>query len=367
MGYQVMSNFDVCWCKLYYEDKKNTFKVRPVIILDDKNALIIKLTTNANRLGQKGEYLLLDWNKEGLNKPSIARLTKIIKLRKSTILNYIGHLSDRDVINIKAQLKSNNYLNNVIIEKLEIHDTLNKNIWNDDMTLRSDVESKLYDIIDEFVEDSNFLTIDDIITANIVGSNASYNYTDNSDLDLHLVVDFSSLSDDEKFVGYASDGERIIFNRRYDIDINGVNAEIYVEDIKSLPVSNGIYDLFKGEWVKRPIKLNPPKTNNKLYSSIYSKKYDDAMGLLDSADTSKDIQKFINQLYVDRRNSLAKDGEAGIENQVFKDIRNCGLLDKLKDKYYELRSQELSLNSVGDEDATQLESILLQTRFGQKF
>ena len=255
-------------------------------------------------------------------------------------------------------------MNNIITEKLEIHDTLNKNIWNDDMTLRSDVESKLYDIIDEFIEDSNFLTIDDIITANIVGSNASYNYTDNSDLDLHLVVDFSSLSDDEKFVGYASDGERIIFNRRYDIDINGVNAEIYVEDIKSLPVSNGIYDLYNSKWIKKPIKLKAPEIDNNLYNNIYSKKYDEAMKLLDLADESKDIQKFINQLYVDRRNSLAKDGEAGIENQVFKDIRNCGMLDKLKDKYYELRSQELSLNS---DDDTQLESILLQTRFGQNF
>ena len=131
-------------------------------------------------------------------------------------------------------------------------------------------------------------------------------------------------------------------------------------------MSNGIYDLFKGEWIKRPIKLKAPKIDNKLYNQLYSEEYDKAIKLLDSAEKSKDIQAFINQLYVNRRNSLAKDGEAGIENQIFKDIRNCGLLDKLKDKYYELRSQELSLSS-DDTDDTQLESILLQTRFGQKF
>lgn len=231
---------------------------------------------------------------------------------------------------------------NTINEKLETHNELNPKIWNSDMTLRPDVEQKLYNIIDEFVENSHFLTTDDIITANIVGSNASYNYTEYSDLDLHLVIDMNALSEDERFVEYTGDCERIIFNRRYDIELNGVEVEIYVEDIRTMPISNGIYDLFKGEWISKPTKLEFPETNNNLYRSTYDENKDKAVSLLNDATDSKQIQQFINDLYILRRNSLASDGEAGIGNQVFKDLRNEGILDKLKDKYYELRSDELS-------------------------
>ena len=154
---------------------------------------------------------------------------------------------------------------NMLNEKLETHDTLNPKIWNSDMTLRKDVEDKLYKIIDEFIENSHFLKIDDILAANLVGSNASYNYTEDSDLDLHLVVDLSAISEDATFAGYTGDCERIIFNRRYDIEMNGVEIEIYVEDIRTAPVSNGIYDLFKGEWIRKPIQLVFPEVNNNLY------------------------------------------------------------------------------------------------------
>lgn len=239
-----------------------------------------------------------------------------------------------------------------IVEKLETHDTLNPKLWNDDMTLRSDVEQKLYQIIDEFVENSHFLTTDDIITANLVGSNASYNYTEYSDLDLHLVVNLSELSEDEKFAGYTGDCERIMFNRRYDIEMNGVEVELYVEDIRTAPVSNGIYDLYKSKWIRKPTKLVFPEMNNNLYKSVYDDNKSKAVDLLSNAKDAKQIMKFINDLYLTRRDSLAVDGEVGIGNQVFKDLRNEGLLDKLKDKYYELRSDELSLSTE-----TNLESI----------
>lgn len=252
----------------------------------------------------------------------------------------------------------------MIYEKLEIHDTLNPKIWNKDKTLRDDIKNALYDVIDEFINNSNFLTKDDVITANIVGSNASYNYTDFSDLDLHLVVDFDELSNDSKFVGYATDGERVIFNRRYDIDLNGVNVEVYVEDIKSLPVSNGIYDLYKEKWIKQPIKLKAPEMYNKLYNNIYNKVKDEAVDLLDNAPSAKSIKEFINKLYIDRRESLAKDGEAGLYNQIFKDIRNEGLLDNLKDLYYDLRSQELSIDEDSVDNVSQLETILRNMPFG---
>lgn len=73
----------------------------------------------------------------------------------------------------------------------------------------------------------------------------------------------------------------------------------------------------------------------------------------ESEEKSKAISDFIEDLYDLRKESIATDGEYGIGNLVFKEFRNRGYLDKLKDMKNEERSKELSLeklskNSKGD-------------------
>ena len=58
------------------------------------------------------------------------------------------------------------------------------------------------------------------------------------------------------------------------------------------------------------------------------------------------IEDAINSLYLVRQNSLETEGEYGPGNQLFKEIRNLGLLDKLKAAYKQSRSKELSLESL---------------------
>jgi hypothetical protein len=45
-----------------------------------------------------------------------------------------------------------------------------------------------------------------------------------------------------------------------------------------------------------------------------------------------------------RKIGLAEEGEASVGNLVFKELRNEDMITKLKDRYYELRSEELSEN-----------------------
>ena len=59
------------------------------------------------------------------------------------------------------------------------------------------------------------------------------------------------------------------------------------------------------------------------------------------------IEDMINKLYLMRKYSLWIDGEVGQGNLLFKEIRSLGLLDRLKDRLYELRSKYLSLESKG--------------------
>lgn len=57
------------------------------------------------------------------------------------------------------------------------------------------------------------------------------------------------------------------------------------------------------------------------------------------------ILAFIEELYDLRKKSIADDGEFGLGNLVFKQFRNLGYLDKLKDLKNEKKSDELSLES----------------------
>ena len=83
-------------------------------------------------------------------------------------------------------------------EKFEIHDTLNPKLWSSNNTLLPDVESRIYSIVNHFKR--NLSVPIDIIDVHIVGSNASYNYSDTSDVDVHIVANFDSVKADKEIV-----------------------------------------------------------------------------------------------------------------------------------------------------------------------
>lgn len=63
-------------------------------------------------------------------------------------------------------------------------------------------------------------------------------------------------------------------------------------------------------------------------------------------DFINNIDKFIEDLYNLRKESITKDGEFGIGNLIFKEFRNKGYLDKLKELKIELENKEMSLENL---------------------
>lgn len=225
-------------------------------------------------------------------------------------------------------------------------DILNPKLFDEQNMLLSKVREALLDVANQFLQDVEEDTdievpIFDII---LVGSNASYNYTEYSDIDIHIVTDLSRISRcDPELAGKLMNSERYIFNQNYDIEIQDIEAEVYVEDINSNTISNGIYSILDNEWVKYP-KIEDTSIDYDIEEDpSYLNIIDDIKELLEYSDlTSEDIENTIDNIYLMRKYSLAKEGEYGTGNLIFKQIRNIGLLDKLKDKLYELRSDELS-------------------------
>ena len=114
-------------------------------------------------------------------------------------------------------------------EKIEKHNELNPLLF-DNEDLKPEVKEKIKDIVSTFkkdlLESGVSIEIKDII---LVGSNVSYNYTKNSDLDIHIVVDSSKLDCNPEIYTLLYGAYRSLFNKNYDITIKGIPVEIYVE------------------------------------------------------------------------------------------------------------------------------------------
>lgn len=227
-----------------------------------------------------------------------------------------------------------------------MNDILNPKIFDSKGKMIKSVRLAILDIVDEFidqVDESVDLPILDVI---LVGSNANYNYTDKSDLDIHIVTNFNDISDDNNLAGLFTNDERKIFNSKYDISIKGISAEVYVEDVNGASTtSNGIYSVLNDSWIKVPVREDLPEFN--IEDTGYNELPRQADRLLNDSDvSSSEIQEFIDALYLMRKYSIMSDGEYGEGNLAFKELRSRGILDDLKDKLEEVRSKELSLESM---------------------
>lgn len=238
-------------------------------------------------------------------------------------------------------------------EALEKHDELNPDLWEND-ELKSEVKDKLLEIVNKFKEnlseDDIELDIKDIV---IIGSNANYNYTEQSDIDLHIVADTSVYEDQKELAVKLYDAYKRLFNNKYDPTIYGHEVEIYVEPDNIRANSNGMYSLNTG-WLKFPENTAIPELDEVELQSLVS----DYEEKIQNADSIDEIDNVINDLYILRQQSILSDGEYGIGNQCFKEIRNLGLLKELKDKKVQLETEEMSLTeSLTSDDEALLKSL----------
>ena len=310
----------------------------------------------------------------------------------------------------------------------EAHETLNQDLWDENNKLKPEVKEKLDLIVEKFKErlkeDGVDINVDDVV---LVGSNANYNYTDKSDIDLHLIADLSIYKDKEDLAQVVYNAYRRLFNDKFDPMIYGHEVELYVEPkeevedtMKIKPLeslnedteeyyvlaisdrggnsdyikgpmtkeeateyakilrkdaskyyrerylvypknripgrykhllsneslnestanSNGVYSLYNG-WLKEPIRDDIPNVELEPELSEWKEKAEGARGSIE------DIEKFLNDVYVLRQDSILKEGEFGKGNLIFKQLRNEGILQSLKDLKVTLENKAMSLPDDG--------------------
>ena len=71
-------------------------------------------------------------------------------------------------------------------------------------------------------------------------------------MDLHIVVDFSKISDDTELAKSFFDAARWRWNELHDIVMYGHEVEIFVENVGHVTHSSGIYSIMEDDWVTSP-------------------------------------------------------------------------------------------------------------------
>ena len=224
-------------------------------------------------------------------------------------------------------------------DTVKFHDRLNHRLWDGSEHLHPAVKDKLLEIAADFQE---FLGVPDLDVKDITisGSNAAYNYTPNSDIDLHLVVDLPEADRSEVF-RELFDAKKYQYNDMHNIKIGGYDVELYVQNPHEEHHSQGIYSLLKNGWVSVPKRRKPEVDDVSVRS-----KAEDLAARIDDAVASKDynriatLQKKIKAM---RKAGLEREGEYGSDNLAFKVLRNQGYIKKLVDARNFARDLELSL------------------------
>lgn len=237
-------------------------------------------------------------------------------------------------------------LNNPVL----IHDQLNPVLWDTETNkLLPDVREALLNIYNDFLSSnftSNSVTIP-VVDLHLLGSQAGYNYTEHSDIDLHLLVNFELLYEKDEVLQLLYQTVTRKFNSDLDVTVKGIPVELYIQDLKSVNRSSGVYSVFEDKWIQEPgqppeIDQETLETANEIADELIAA----TKAVLDNRDstTLEEVEQLINDIYVVRKQSLTEFNEFSAGNLAFKILRNTGMLDEIKELHKELRGKELSLS-----------------------
>ena len=238
-----------------------------------------------------------------------------------------------------------------------VRDKLNPEIWlisKKESKMKPEIRERLLDIANQFVEFLDVpVFVDDII---MTGSLANYNWSNYSDVDLHIIVDFTQFPKEQiELFQKLFTLKKILFNTNHNITIKNFEVELYAQDEKEIHTSSGVYSVLFDEWITKPEKINVKIDNKVLMNKVksWTEKIDEVIEDAEEGndlEKSKDIiDKLKKKLKDYRGEGLSGDGEFSYENLVFKFLRRNGYIEKLYNFEDKLIDKSLSLeNSIGE-------------------
>ena len=239
-----------------------------------------------------------------------------------------------------------------ILQSFTTQDELNPNIWdyedssnNKEPEMYSDVRDKLLESSQNFI---NFigakLDVEDII---MTGSLSNYNWSEFSDVDLHILVDMDNLKNKNLYKELFA-AKQSLWNSLHDIEVRNFEVEVYVQNATEPHYSSGVYSVMNDQWLVSPNKvefdlddkkiLDKTKGWMEIIDGLERKSY-----LLPPDETLEILEKVKDKLKKFRSCGLKGEGEFSYENLAFKFLRRNGYLRKLSQLKNRLVDDTLSL------------------------
>ena len=222
-----------------------------------------------------------------------------------------------------------------VINSFDIQDTLVPEVWDNEQ-LKPEVREKLLQIAQDFFDSLELPKGTKLKDIKLTGSLANYNWSKFSDFDLHLVLDFSEIDDDEEFVRNYFMAKKGIWNDAHDITIYGFPVEIYVENEGESHTASGLYSILNDEWIVIPKKQEVmiDKDDISTKAEDYISQTEEVQKLYDEGKYEEviiKVDKIKERLRNMRSSGLEKGGEYSVENLAFKVLRRSDIIGQLND------------------------------------
>ena len=279
-----------------------------------------------------------------INNPIIEQILKqLVGINK---MKEFGILENKQINEVEAE--------DLRLKSFESKDELHPKFWINDK-LNSRVRLRLLDIADDFIDG---LAVDWVKPKDVVftGSLANYNWSKYSDIDLHIIMDYSDVYKKTEFVeDYFKNKKDLWANEHENLKIYGFPVEVYVEDSENEAASTGVYSLYKNKWIKKPEDFQDVKLNEnyiKKYAANLMTQIDNFEEKLKNENDEHKIEvihdklvKMSKKIKKLRQESLKKSGEMSSGNIIFKLLRRTDYLQKM---YELINSTYDSINSISE-------------------
>ena len=235
-----------------------------------------------------------------------------------------------------------------LIKTFKVQPDLNREFWTSDNKLNPTIRAALMKIAKEFYDSIDLEKKPKVKDIVFTGSLANYNYSQYSDVDLHLLFDFGK---DKELLSQFFLLAKSKWNDKHDITIKGYDVEVYAEDASSPHVATGLYSVLKDKWIKEPKKETPVYDEQDVMTKVKH-----IVGIFDQlvnqyksgqlTGLDKKIEKFRDKLGKFRQSGLDKGGEFSTENLAFKLLRRAGYMEKLANLQNMTIDRQLSIKEV---------------------
>jgi len=213
------------------------------------------------------------------------------------------------------ELLEDSELDQKIVKSFYSKDTLSSDIFEDtdgSYKMHKGIRDKLLEISDAFID---FIGVDFFIEdVHLTGSLSNYNWSEYSDVDLHILTNFEDFDN---------------------------------QDSNEPHLSSGVYSLLNDKWIVEP-KIGKQHIDEDLIlkkGEEYAKIIEDLVKKSEQGkDVSNEVDDVKSKIKQFRQSGLESGGEYSYENLTFKLLRRNGYIQKLLDIKKGITNKKLSVS-----------------------